>query len=188
MRSLTNPHSTPTPKLNFGAHLHLCYIETYKLQIYYMKKPSGYWTIERIKEEASKYSHKSEFEKGCRVAYDKACKLKIIDDLGFKPLGNLHKRCIYSVEFDDNHVYVGLTYNFGRRIQAHFNKLSTYSSVLEYHTANPDIKYKVTQLTDYINKSLAAVKEGEFVNLYKERGWIILNKVKTGGLGGGNLG
>lgn len=149
-----------------------------------MKKPRGYWTIERIKEEASKYSYKSEFDRGCKTAYDKACRLGIINELGFKPLGNKYNRCIYAVEFNDNHVYVGLTFNFNKRIQDHFNKITSKSSVREYHLANKEVNYKTIQLTDYINKTLAAYKEGEFVDNYRNSGWIIINKVRTGGLGG----
>ena len=149
-----------------------------------MKKPSGYWTVDKIKEEALKYTYKSEFEKNCRTAYDKACRIGIINDLGFKPLGNRYKRCIYAIEFDDNHVYIGLTFNFDKRIQDHFNKLSAKSSAREYYLNNLNVKYNPIQLTDYLDKTTASYKEGEFVSKYKDNGWVVLNKAKTGTLGG----
>jgi hypothetical protein len=38
----------------------------------YKNKPTGYWTIEKCKEEASKYNTRSSFQKGCKEAYRKA--------------------------------------------------------------------------------------------------------------------
>jgi predicted GIY-YIG superfamily endonuclease len=43
------------------------------------KKPNGYWTFERCKEEALKYKVKKDFEKGCVSAYNKCVKNKWLD-------------------------------------------------------------------------------------------------------------
>ena len=43
------------------------------------------------------------------------------------------------------------------------------------------------QLTEYINIEEAKIKEGEYVEKYKNERWIILNRFKTGGLGGNIL-
>ncbi len=45
-------------------------------------------------------------------------------------------------------------------------------------------KYKLIQLTDYIEEELAIKKENEYVKKYKNDGWEILNKIKTGSVGG----
>ena len=43
------------------------------------KKPNGYWTEERVREEALKYKSKSEFQKGCPSAYSIAYKQGWLD-------------------------------------------------------------------------------------------------------------
>ena len=46
-----------------------------------MYKPKGYWTKERVFEEARKYHSKVEFRNGCPVAYRKAIKNEWIDEM-----------------------------------------------------------------------------------------------------------
>lgn len=45
------------------------------------RKPAGYWTEARVREEAAKYGSKAEFVRGCNSAYNAARRLGIIDDL-----------------------------------------------------------------------------------------------------------
>jgi len=45
------------------------------------KKPNGYWTFDRCKQEAAKYNKKSEFEKGSGSAYIISLKNKWIDEI-----------------------------------------------------------------------------------------------------------
>lgn len=148
------------------------------------KNPNGYWTEENIRIEASKFKSKSEFDKNSKTAYRYAIKLGIIDDLNFEAKGSLAKRCIYAIEFDDNSSYIGLTYNFERRISNHFNDHSRSSSARLHLEANPEIKYVSKMLTGYINKNDAIIMESVFLNQYKVNGFNVLNKAKTGGLGG----
>ena len=55
-------------------------------------------------------------------------------------------RCIYAVEFPDNSVYIGLTYNFENRKKQHLtnSKSTVYKKVKDY--PNPLFK----KLTEYI--------------------------------------
>ena len=46
-----------------------------------MKKPSGYWTKDRVFEEAQKYDSRGEFCKSCGGAYDAARKNAWLDEL-----------------------------------------------------------------------------------------------------------
>lgn len=46
-----------------------------------MRKPNGYWTKEKCAEEASKYSKRSDFEKGTPSAYDKARRNRWLDEI-----------------------------------------------------------------------------------------------------------
>jgi hypothetical protein len=44
-------------------------------------RPDGYWTIDTIGQESTKYNSRSEFERGNQWAYEKARKLGILDAL-----------------------------------------------------------------------------------------------------------
>lgn len=46
-----------------------------------MGKPKGYWTKERVFEEARKYSTRGDFKKGCQSAYYVAIKKGWIDEM-----------------------------------------------------------------------------------------------------------
>lgn len=90
-------------------------------------------------------------------------------------------RLIYSIEFEDNSVYVGLTYNVSRRFNSHLKDIN--SSVYQ-HIQKTGLQPKLKELTGFFIKETASKKEEEFLNYYINEGWNVLNRVKTGGLGG----
>ena len=149
----------------------------------------GFWNKEKCKEVALKYNTKSEFKSNYGVAYTKALKNGWLKDICSHMIlsGHKYKRCIYAVEFLDNHVYIGLSYNMNKRFDDH-TKDANYngSSVLE-HIKNTNSIPILKQLTDYIDVELASKMEEIKRNDYKNSGWIILNKVKCGGIGGNIL-
>lgn len=148
------------------------------------KVPNGYWTEENIRIKASKYKTKLDFKNNCETAYNRANQLNIMDDLGFNLTGSTSKRCIYAIEFQDNSVYIGLTYKFTKRIYDHFNDYSRNSSARKHLESNPNLKYIARQLTGYIDKEDASNLERDYLIFYKKDNWNILNKAKAGGLGG----
>lgn len=89
----------------------------------------------------------------------------------------MKNRCIYSYEFEDHSVYIGLTCNLNNRKNRHCKDGSVYE-----HKKTCSI-YNIIVLTDYINENEAKIKENFYVNKYKEEGWNILNKTGTGSLG-----
>ena len=147
------------------------------------RKPSGYWIYERCKKEASKYQTRNEFRIKSGSAYDRALKNKWIDDIcvHMKIVGNRKKRCIYSYEFSDKHVYVGLTHNIEERQKVRDNNIN--DSVTKYKESTNLIPKRI-KLTKYLDVNIASELEGKFLKKYINDGWIILNKRKTGGIGG----
>ena len=98
-----------------------------------------------------------------------------------KPLNNAHYRCIYAYEFSEtNSVYVGLTYSMELRQVKRRNKSGDTVTMYINQTGIIPI-YK--QLTDYVEVEQAIKLEEEFVNKYKNNGWNILNKARTGSIG-----
>jgi predicted GIY-YIG superfamily endonuclease len=97
------------------------------------------------------------------------------------PVGSRYKRLIYAYEFPDNSVYVGLTYDMSKRDYSHMNRES--SAVYQYMLKTGLKPIKKT-LTTFMDKTEASKMEGELEKKYKDNGWIILNRAKTGTLGG----
>jgi hypothetical protein len=97
-------------------------------------------------------------------------------------MGNRYNKCIYSYEFSDNHVYVGLTYNIEERQKNRDNNIN--DSVTKYINKTNLIPIRI-QLTEFLSVNESIRLEEFYVNKYKNEGWDILNKVKTGAIGGG---
>jgi len=140
-----------------------------------------FWTKEKCHEESLKYKYRKDFKKKSSRAYSRALKNEWLDDIcsHMEIIGNLYKRCIYSIEFSDNSVYVGLTYNYDGRVEKHI----TDKKSAVYQHLHSGLTYETKKLTDYIDVKKAMLLEGKYVKKYGKDGWILLNKMKTGGLG-----
>lgn len=136
---------------------------------------------------AFKYETRGEFQKKDKNKYNIAYRHGWLDEIcsHMKKIGNSYYRCVYVYEFEQfKSVYVGLTYDIDNRDLQHKNK--NYSSVREFSLINNTNIPKIKQLTEYIDKDKASELEGFYLEKYKNDGWLILNKNKTGGLGGNN--
>ena len=145
--------------------------------------PMNYWTKEKCQEEALKYNSRTEFSKRCKTGYSKSVKSGWLDDIcgHMEKIGNRFNKCIYSYEFPDNYVYVGLTYNLDVRQKNRDNDINDQVIIHMKKTGLTPVK---KQLTDYIDVNDAIKLEGYYVEKYKNNGWNILNKSKTGAIGG----
>ncbi len=140
-------------------------------------------TKENCQEEALKYTNKTEFYKKSSIFYKKSLKNNWLDEICTHMIlkGNILKRCIYCYEFSDNNVYIGLTYNIENRHNRHINsKLSSVNKHINKTKLTPNL----IKLTEYIPVNDASILEGVYIKEYKKNGWEILNKCKTGGIGG----
>ena len=147
------------------------------------------WTFDECKEEALKYKMRKEFQMNSSGAYHAAHANGWIDEI----CEHMHKnqsslRHIYAYEFSDNHVYIGLTKNIKQRnyehlIETNENKLTTVHKYMILTNLQPKLKIYYENL----NEEEAKLKENEVLDEYKNNNWIILNKVKTGSIGGGRI-
>ena len=150
-----------------------------------IRKPNNFWNFDKCFDEAKKYSDKKSFLKNSHGAYESARLHGWLDKIceHMIPIGSKYKRLIYSFEFPDKSVYVGLTYNSEKRYYNHIINTKTYSTVRNYMIeTNLTPEYRL--LTDYVDVGLAIKLEDEYLKKYKNDGWAILNKIKTGGIGG----
>lgn len=145
-------------------------------------KKYNFWNKEQCHKEALKYNTRLEYQKKSASSYSSALKNKWIDEicLHMIPIGNKYKRCIYAFEFNDNSVYIGLTYNLNKRKIEH---LTNENSSVFKHIQLTNSDYKLIQLTDYINNDEAIKLEQSYIENYTNNNWNILNISKGGSLG-----
>ena len=148
-----------------------------------IKKDNSKWNKDKIIKEMENYKSLHEIRMNNNSLYSAIFRYKLGDIVHnqFGRTGNKYKRCIYSYEFHDNHVYVGLTYNLEKR---HKDRIKKENDAVTKHTKNNNIIPIIKQLTEYIPVDEAVKLEGFYVEKYRKDGWIILNRTKTGGIGG----
>ena len=141
------------------------------------------WTKESCLELIKSYKSLNEIREKNGALYSAIYRLKLNEDVHniLGRVGNRYNKCIYSYEFPDNSVYVGLTYNIEERQK---NRDRNINDSVTKHIIETGLQPIRKQLTDYINVDEAAILEGKYVEKYKNDGWIILNQVKTGAIGG----
>lgn len=140
------------------------------------------WTIEKCKLVASQCETKKDFKLKYPHQFKASYRNGWLDIIckHMKKIGNKYQRLIYCFEFSDKSVYVGLTYNPNKRKQSH---LTEPESQVYKHIQKTGLQPEFKILTEYLEKDLATIKEGEYVLDYKNKDWLILNKKRTGGLG-----
>ncbi len=134
------------------------------------RKPYGYWTKEKCKEESLKYSNRKEFKMLSKSAYAIVQRNGWSNELcgHMSYLGSLSKRFIYIYIFPDNTVYIGLTYNIDERNRNHLSgqcdsrvydyiKLTGLIPKLEIITPEPifiddAVKMEIKLIEEYQNK------------------------------------
>lgn len=138
------------------------------------------------REAALQCNYRSEFAKKFKGEYFAALRNDWLDEICSHMIvvGNHYKRCIYAYEFPNiegkNYVYVGLTDHIPQRDLVHGHKGAVFTFCKRHNLERP----KPIQLTDYIDKEEAKEQEGIQLAKYVSKGWIPLNRVKTGSLGG----
>ena len=142
-----------------------------------------FWSKQRVLESALKYENKVSWLNNDSTAYSMAHVRGWLKEATkhMVALGSHYYRCIYSLEIiGQKKIYIGLTYNFKRRIRDHLKSKRFVELAKKY--GEKTIKTK--QLTKYEIKEKAILSEERFVNIFRKKGYEILNLSQTGGLGG----
>ena len=146
-------------------------------------KSRGYWTYERCEDIVSKYKTVKDLYTYDKSVYVKISKMKwinLLKNLEYSS-NNILKRLIYVYEFHDRHCYVGLTYNISKRNKQHISDKN--SSVYNYIINTGQYPNLIIK-TSLIDVELAVLEEENILNFYIKNGWNVLNKSKTGSIGG----
>jgi len=153
-----------------------------------LKKPKGYWTFERCKKAAKECNSITEFSKkygGARLsAYKNNWLNEICSDM-IGPNRKSKKWTIYSYILLDKYVYVGLTSDEKSRKYYHSScvKSAVYQFIINNNIKEDDIKY-IIEIDNITDEKQSSSLEDYYLTLYTQKGYLKLNKIKTGGLGG----
>lgn len=93
------------------------------------------------------------------------------------------KFVIYACEFPDKHVYVGLTCDAERRKMEHSRRVANSTSAVELYRRKSNLDFSFKVIVDNLSREEAKIAEGKWVDNYKNKGWVILNRTGTGGCG-----
>jgi predicted GIY-YIG superfamily endonuclease len=154
-----------------------------------VRKKRGYWLdIEILQRETNKYTSRYDFKTGSSSACSAANKLGVWDLIcaHMGPKGNLMNRQVYVYQFPDNFFYIGLTFDFETRHQQHLvtQKNSAVSKHVEKTGSLPEVVY----VSELLPVEDAIKLEQQLCNEYEKLNIPLLNKMKAGGLGGGQKG
>ena len=144
------------------------------------------WNKETCEQEARKYEYIFDFRTKSSGACNVAQRNGWLDDyvwlkkLPQKPNDyDKNTKYIYAYEFvEQNAVYVGLTNSMIKRDWQHRN--SKDSSVNRFAVNNKRDIPTPQKLEENVPIHESGKREKHWVNYYKEQGWIILNRAKTG--------
>ena len=150
------------------------------------------WTYENTKEESKKYTSRQEFCDKCVGGYTRALKQGWLDDfIWLKPKlikeakshGNVY--WVYGYfDFRNKVCYIGLSRDKARHWR-HTQKdyKGEYDSVMSYFNDKYGYLPEPTIIEENLTAEEAQNKEAYYVKFFKDRGYTILNKMKTGSLG-----
>ena len=159
----------------------------------HMVKPRSVnpYSDQELEDIAKKYKTKKDFQKHDNGAYQVALRRgkdfwnKITSHM--EHLGSLRERMVYGYFFpQSNSIYVGLTWNIEKRNEQHLvvdenEKQTTVGKYINETGEQP----RLLKFTNYISPEEAQKKEEYYSNKFRNDGMVVLNRVKTGGLGKG---
>lgn len=150
------------------------------------KNKTTTWTFNKILSEAKKYKTKKDWRKYSKKSYLAATRNKIVDRVSshMEALGTHHKRCIYTIKvLNKKIIYIGLTYNFNRRIKNHLETSRFKNLIKKFGKA----AIKAEKITGYIDVKEAQKLEQKLIKKFRSLKYEVLNIVKGGGLGGNTV-
>lgn len=153
------------------------------------QNPYNYWTKERVIAESKKYKNRGEFHDNCGTAYGKARTNGWLEEFTWLKDDRIDFSrdkvdCVYAYEFEDNNaVYVGRTLikRVTDRDKEHMytDKDAVFIYAKDNKVPIPPMKI----LEDNLTLAEGVKKEGYYLERYRNDGWQIINRAKTGGIG-----
>ena len=156
-------------------------------------KPFGYWTKERVFEEAKNYQTKNAFRKGCMTAYLYAYRNGWLSEMTWlkdERLDIINDKIdsVYKYYFKEtNSIYIGRTKITQQKERHNDHSTSEKDTVFRHAKANGLAVPPMEIIEENITIKEGLEREDYWVKYYKEKGYNVLNKAKTG-IGSGSIG
>lgn len=156
------------------------------------QKPHGYWIYDTCYEEARNYNTISEFIKSSSGAYTVAWKNGWLDDYTWFVDGKIKtltdkNDSVYKYYWEEtNAIYIGRTLMYRQNERANEHQADT-DTVGKYAKENGLEVPQMEIIEENITPIEGLEREDYWVNYYKEKGYNVINKAKTG-VGSGSLG
>lgn len=147
-----------------------------------MSKPKGYWNKNNVFEESKNYNSRSDFKKGNNWAYSIARKNCWLDEMTWleKKLEQYKAKIhiVYKYYFKENNaIYIGRTNDSKRRDDEHRQKKD---NLTKYANKNNLPIPPIEIIEDKLTLEESLIKEDYWLKYYKDNGYNIINKAKTG--------
>jgi hypothetical protein len=142
------------------------------------------WTLCKVIEISKRYNDIKEFQQKERKCYVKAKRMGILNYVTnhmVKYYG-IQKRYLYKIEFPKKVVYIGLTYDVNKRELEHLTINSKRLTSVGEYIKKTGIKPE-TKVLEYGDVKKMKHKESDYIEHYKRKGYILLNKSDGGELG-----
>lgn len=142
------------------------------------------WTEEKAREVIATCKDYNDFRIRFRGCWNYLCDRNLLVKLtkNLERKGSLCRRRIYVFEFKDNHAYIGLAKDPEDRYNEH-TRYDQSSAVYQY-LQKTHCKFDFKLLTGWLDKDEASMEEENWRQEYIKDGWLMLNRVKCGSLGG----
>ena len=150
------------------------------------------WNKENCYAEALKYKTRTDFFKGCQTAYNASLKHGWLDDYTWFVDGKIKtltdkNDSVYRYYWEEtNAIYIGRTLMY-RQNDRHNEHQADTDTVFKYAKENGLEIPQMEIIEENITPIEGLEREDYWVNYYKEKGYNVLNKGKTG-IGSGSLG
>lgn len=156
------------------------------------------WSKEMVENESKKYTSRFQFQKNSKYAYNKSLKEGWLDEFVWLRTpehkeNNVNDKahCVYAyIDEENKSIYIGRTNNIKIRHNSHNNiqhKNKKYDTVKTYFLNNDkDLPLPII-LSENLTLEESQYYEDYFLKYYKDEGWSIINKGKTG-VGIGSVG
>lgn len=145
------------------------------------RAPDGTYTFQFCKKYFEACSSLKELRTKFPKVYDAALSRRYVEELSknYPPSTNLKERAIYAIIFEDNSIYIGLTWDYEQR-QKHREKAND-----RIYKKQQKMKFEIIEFGNFMPAKKAQKTEAEFINIARKSGWKVLNKAKAGALGAG---
>ena len=154
----------------------------------HMVRPQRKYNQDEIIAIAKNFQTRSKFQRGMRGCYEAAIRLGILDivcvhmDFPHVRANEECRKSVYTIQFWDSSIYIGLSNDPERRFQEHLFRDKS-SVAKHFEKIGGRMPIMIIAKNNLTTKD-ATLFEAEMIQHYKDQGIHVINKAKAGSVGG----